>query len=176
LSFLSSSSSMAGDADAGEADRRREGRRTCLAGARRDADRRRGGSRARAQPARPLGRSSLAHGRATGAGEAAAPAWLELAEDADRRRGDHRAPHCLPARLAGARRLEHGRALLLSTGGRRPGSKDRRRGGCSRERRRRGGRSRGLQRGGGRSRARRRRGGRSSGGSGERVGKKEKKY
>jgi hypothetical protein len=24
--------------------------------------------------------------------------------------GDHRAPHCLLARLAGARRLEHGRA------------------------------------------------------------------
>jgi hypothetical protein len=120
LSVLSSSSSMARDADAGEADWRREGRHARLVGAHRGC-RPAQGRPPHPHTARPLGRNSPTHGRATGAGEAAAPAWPELAGDADRRRGDHRAC-ALPARLAGAHRLEHGRATGWSAGGWRPGS------------------------------------------------------
>jgi hypothetical protein len=61
LSVLSSSSSMAGEAAVPAWPE--------LAG---DADQRRGGRRTRALPARPLGRSSPTHGRATGAGEGTA--------------------------------------------------------------------------------------------------------
>jgi hypothetical protein len=121
---------------------------------------------------RPLGRNSPAHGRATGAGEAAAPAWPELAGDTDRRMGDHRA-HALPTRLARGHRMEHGGATGWSTGGRRPGSTrigDGEAGGGNGD----SGAAGSGARGGGRSRARRQRCGRSSGGSGERVGKKEK--
>jgi hypothetical protein len=48
-------------------------------------------------------------GRATGAGKAAAPAWPELAGDADRRRGGRRA-RALPARPLGRSSPAHGRA------------------------------------------------------------------